>query len=159
MVHVSDITNEKRLDHARQKITKGQVVRAVVLEIDTERRRIRLGMKQLEPTSVDRYISEHNAGETVSGRLIEVHGDRAKVELGEGVIAACRLNKSNQKASNTSESKAADVSALGAMLAAKWKQGGSQGENNEAARAGQIRRFRISNLDAGSRTIEVELAS
>ena len=57
-----------------------------MLEIDRERRRIRLGMRQLEPTTVDHYISEHQPGETVSGRLLEVRGDRAKVELGEGVI-------------------------------------------------------------------------
>ncbi len=51
MVHVSDITNEKRLNHARDKLAKGQMVRAVVLEVDSERRRIRMGMKQLEPTT------------------------------------------------------------------------------------------------------------
>ncbi|MBV9265973.1 MAG: 30S ribosomal protein S1 [Acidobacteriaceae bacterium] len=159
MVHVSDITNEKRLDHARDKLAKGQLVKAVVLEIDRERRRIRLGMKQLEPTSVDHYISEHQPGDTVSGRLVEVHGDRARVELGEGVIATCRLEKSKETRVPTAEAKTADVSSLSAMLAAKWKQGGSQGETKESARAGQIRRFRISNLDASSRTIELELAS
>src|SRR5262249_785388 len=79
MVHISDITNEKRLDHARQALTKGQKVKAVVLEVDKEKRRLRVGMKQLEPTTVDHYISEHQPGQTVSGRLVEVQGDRAKV--------------------------------------------------------------------------------
>ncbi len=98
MIHISDITNEKRLDHPREKLSKAQTVKAVVLEIDRDRRRIRLGMKQLEPTTVDHYISEHQAGETVSGRLVEVQGNKAKVELGEGVIATCELKQAKQNA-------------------------------------------------------------
>ncbi len=159
MVHISDITNEKRLDHPREKLAKGQTVKAVVLEIDQERRRVRLGMKQLEPTTVDHYISEHQPGETVSGRLVEVHGNSARVELGEGVIVTCRLRSSDEKPAVTQQAKAIDVSSLSAMLAAKWKQGGAAAESSEAARAGQVRSFRISNLDPAKKLIELELAS
>ena len=70
MVHISDITNEKRLDHPRERLSKGQSVRVVVLEVDQDRKRLRLGMKQLEPTTLDHYISEHRPGDTVSGRQI-----------------------------------------------------------------------------------------
>ncbi len=68
----------------------GEKVRAMVLEVDKERRRIKLGIKQLEPTSVDEYMAEHQVGESVSGRIVERPG-RAKVELGEGVFAECRM--------------------------------------------------------------------
>ncbi|HSU32398.1 MAG TPA: 30S ribosomal protein S1 [Bryobacteraceae bacterium] len=161
MVHISDITNEKRLDHPKDKLAKGQTVKAVVLELDRERRRIRLGMKQLEPTTVDHYIAEHRAGETVSGRLVEVQGSRAKVELGEGVIASCTVKPAENKPAETSQPKATDVSSLGAMLSAKWKQGGGAGAapGKESARAGQVRTFRISALDPAKRVIELELAS
>jgi small subunit ribosomal protein S1 len=159
MVHISDITNEKRIDHPREKLAKGQTVKAVVLEADRERRRIRLGMKQLEPTTVDHYISEHQTGQTVSGRLLEVRGDRAKVELGEGVIGTCQLKQADEESSRT-EPKAADVSSLSAMLAAKWKQGsGGSDRAKEGARAGQVRSFRIANLDPAKKVIELELAS
>jgi small subunit ribosomal protein S1 len=161
MVHISDITNEKRLDHPKDKLTKGQTVRAVVLELDRERRRIRLGMKQLEPTTVDHFIAEHRAGETVSGRLVEVQGSRAKVELGEGVIATCNVKSPESKPAEMSQPKATDISSLGAMLSAKWKQGGDAGAGagKESARAGQVRTFRISALDPAKRLIELELAS
>ena len=159
MVHISDITNEKRIDHPREKLAKGQTVKAVVLEVDRERQRIRLGMKQLEPTTVDHYISEHQTGETVSGRLIEVRGDRAKVELGEGVIGTCQLKQAQEAMSGTPVA-AADVGSLSAMLAAKWKQGGGSSERGkEGARAGQVRSFRIASLDPGKKLIELELAS
>jgi small subunit ribosomal protein S1 len=159
MVHISDVTNEKRIDHPRDKLAKGQMVRAVVIEADRERRRIRLGMRQLEPTTVDHYISEHQPGETVSGRLLEVRGDRAKVELGEGVVGTCQLKQANAEPSSADQPKTADVSSLSAMLAAKWKQGGSLGPAKESARAGQVRSFRIASLDPAKKLIELELAS
>src|ERR1051325_11509626 len=55
MIHISDISREKRLNHPREALTVGQTVKAVVLEIDKAKRRIKVGMKQLEPTSVDEY--------------------------------------------------------------------------------------------------------
>ncbi len=157
MVHISDITSEKRIEHPREKLAKGQTVKAVVLEVDRERRRLRLGMKQLEPTTIDHYISEHQPGETVSGRLVEVHGDRAKVELGEGVIVSCQL-KESENAPNVDQSKAADVGSLSAMLAAKWKQGEAAGPSKDTARPGQVRSFRISSLDPAKKLIELEIA-
>jgi small subunit ribosomal protein S1 len=159
MIHISDITGEKRLDHPREKLSKGQNVKAVVLEIDRERRRLRLGMKQLEPTTVDHYISEHQAGQTVSGRLLEVSGDSAKVELGEGVMAVCQIKKGMETSAQSESGPPADVSSLGAMLAARWKKGAPAGEGNEAARAGEVRSFRIARLDSAKRLIELELAS
>lgn len=161
MVHISDITNEKRLEHPKEKLSKGQPVKATVLELDRERRRIRLGMKQLEPTTLDHYIAEHKPGETVSGRLVEVQGSRAKVELGEGVLATCVVKAPESKPAEEPSQRAADVSSLGAMLSAKWKQGGTVGaaSGKEAARAGQVRTFRIAALDPAKRLIELELAS
>jgi small subunit ribosomal protein S1 len=159
MIHISDITAEKRLDHPREKLAKGQNVKAVVLEIDRERRRLRLGMKQLEPTTVDHYISEHQAGQTVSGRLVEVSGDSAKVELGEGVMAVCQIKKGMETSTQNASAAPADVSSLGAMLSARWKKGGPAAEGKEAARAGEVRSFRIARLDSAKRLIELELAS
>ncbi len=160
MVHISDITNEKRIDHPKEKLAKGQTVKAVVLELDNERRRLRLGMKQLEPTTVDHYISEHQQGDTVSGRLIEVQGTRAKVELGEGVIAVCQLKRAEESQTKAAEPKSADVGSLSAMLSARWKQGGEAATGaNRAARAGEVRSFRIAALDPAKKLIELELAS
>lgn len=160
MIHISDITNERRLDHPREKLAKGQTVRAAVVEIDREKRRVRLSMKQLEPTTLDHYISEHQPGETVSGRLVEVQGDRAKVELGEGIVGMCKLKQREEKPAETTSIKGADVSSLSAMLAAKWKQGSAAGPGGKpAARAGEVRSFRIAHLDPAKRLIELELAS
>ncbi len=159
MIHISDITNEKRLEHPREALAKGQAVRAVVLEMDREKRRIRLGMRQLEPTKSDLYIAEHKTGETVTGRVAEVHGNRAKIELAEGVLANLQLKQKEEKASSGGGEKTSDVSALSAMLANRWKQGPVVSEKADLLREGQMRSFRITNLNAEKRQIELELAS
>jgi small subunit ribosomal protein S1 len=161
MIHISDITREKRLNHPREALSLGQVVRAVVLELDRERRRIKLGIKQLEPTTADEYIAEHNVGEVVSGRMMEVGPRTAKVEVGDGVVADCRMpERAGEESAASPASEAADLSSLTAMLSAKWKQGAtsSKSARPEPAKAGQIRSFRITKLDPANKKIEVELA-
>jgi small subunit ribosomal protein S1 len=160
MIHVGDISAEKRLNHPREMLASGKTVRAQVLEFDRAKRRIRLGMKQLEPTSADQYIAEHAAGDTVSGRLVEVSGSRARVELGEGVFADCHMPTEKKSAPPpVPEPGRADLSSMTAMLSAKWKQGPAAGaQASEEARSGQIRSFRILSLDAAKKRIELELA-
>jgi small subunit ribosomal protein S1 len=161
MIHISDITREKRLNHPREALTAGQTVRAVVLELDRERRRIKLGAKQLEPTSVDEYIGERSVGEVVSGRVVDIRGERAKIELGDGIMADCRMPEpGGEDSAAQPAAPSVDLSSLTAMLSAKWKQGGtaSKSARPEAAKAGQIRSFRITKLDQANKKIEVELA-
>jgi small subunit ribosomal protein S1 len=156
----TDVPNmERRINHPQDVLKVGQVVRAQVLEVDTERRRLRLGMKQLVPTSVDEYIAEHKEGSVVTGRMTEVSSGRARVELGEGIQAVCRLPaETSEKEEKPAESKA-DLSSLKSMLEAKWKGGQATGApRREPVRAGQIRSFRIVKLDAASKKIELELA-
>ena len=155
MIHIGDITSEKRLNHPNEVLKQGQKVKAVVLEADKERRRFRLGMKQLEPTSIDEYLAEHKAGEVVSGRVVDVSGNRIKVELGEGVTAFAPVPEERKQAAPGAQK--ADLSALSAMLAQKWKSGGGAAESGESIRAGQIRSFRITQIDAEKKRVELQL--
>jgi len=157
MVHIGDISNEKRLNHPNEALKVGETVKAQVLEADKERRRIRLGIKQLIPTSIDEYIAERKAGDPVSGRIVEVSGQKAKVELGEGVFGWVKL-ASEQKANAAASTAKADLGSLTAMLSQRWKSGGG-GETAaaEAPRAGQVRSFKILSVDAAAKRIELEL--
>jgi len=160
MIHISDITAEKRLNHPGDVLRVGQLVKAQVLEIDTERRRLRLGMKQLVPTGLEEYIAEHQPGDVVTGRLVEISGGEARVELGEGIQATCRMAVADKGAeTNAPSAPKADLSSLSSMLQARWKGGTSAGApKREEARAGQVRSFRIARLDAAAKKIELELA-
>jgi small subunit ribosomal protein S1 len=164
MVHVGDISAEKRINHPQDVVRVGQVVKAQVLELDVEKRRLRLGMKQLIPTSLDEYIAEHKEGDVVTGRMTDVSSGRAKVELGEGVHATCRLAADATEAGTREDEKQSsdkvDLSSMTSMLQARWKggQGGGGGAKVEGPRSGQIRSFRITRLDPATKKIELELA-
>jgi small subunit ribosomal protein S1 len=162
MIHIGDISAEKRINHPQDVLKVGQAVRAAVLEVDRAKRRIRLGLKQLEPTSMDEYIAEHKEGDLVSGRVADISKGKALVELGEGIQAYCNLAAAESVAAANAEPVKADLSALSSMLAAKWKHGqpGASGSTRrEPARSGQIRSFRILKLDPAQKKIELELAS
>ena len=111
------------------------------------------------PTSIDEYIAEHKAGDVVTGRVMEEAQASARVELGEGIHATCRVTaKAPAKEESKTEAKA-DLSSLTSMLQAKWKGGpGRRQAKPEAIHAGQVRSFRIAKLDPEAKTIEVELA-
>lgn len=160
MIHVGDITAEKRINHPQDVLKVGEKVRAVVLECDREKRRLRLGMKQLVPTSLDEYIAEHKEGDVVTGRVSEVSKGRAMVELGEGVRASVSMGAQEPAEEKPAVSKGSDISALSSMLASRWKsgQGSAAGPQKGMARAGEIRSFRIKRLDAQNKKIELELA-
>ena len=160
MIHIGDITNEKRLNHPNEMLKVGQTVKAVVTEADKGRRRFRLSMKMLEPTSVDEFIAENKVGDVVTGRVVDV-GKRIKVELGEGVTAFAPAPESKKEsASASSGGGKADISALSAMLSTKWKSGGGSSGSSEpqGPRAGEVRSFRITAIDTEKKRIDVELA-
>lgn len=157
MIHVADITREKRIQHPNEILKEGQVVKAAVLELDKGKKRIRLSMKQLEPTSADLFITEHQEGESLMGRVVEVHASWAKVEVAEGVTARCKTKEETASAGSSSPA-AADVADLAALLASKWKSGGGGESSDKGLKPGQIRKFKVTSLDAANRRVEVELA-
>ena len=160
MVHVSDITAEKRINSPHDMLRVGQIVKAQVLAIDLEKRQMRLGMKQLVPTGLDEYIAEHNEGDVVTGRMMEESGGSARVELGEGIHATCKITAAAAAPAKVEAPKdaKADLSSLSSMLQARWKSGSSPSPKAEPARAGQVRSFRIVKLDRAAKKIEVEFA-
>jgi len=161
MIHVGEIDAEKRINHPQDVLKMGELVKAAVIDVDRERRRIKLSIKQLQPTSVDEYIAEHKAGDVVSGRIVDVAKGSAKVELGDGLLVTCALPKQQKAAEQAQESAGRkDVSALSAMLSARWKQGRAPAAETagETPRTGQVRTFRISAVDAANKRIELELA-
>lgn len=157
MVHVSDVTSDRRIDSPHDLLKVGQTVKAQVLAVDTEKRQVRLGMKQLVPTGVDEYLAEHKVGDIVSGRLMEVSGLQARAELGEGIFANCRISEKLQAPDETKPETRVDLSSLTSMLQARWK-GGASNAKPEPVKAGQVRSFRITQLDPPNKKIEVALA-
>ena len=159
MIHVSDLSAEKRINHPQDMLKVGQTVKAQVLEVDTEKRRLKLGIKQMVPTSIEEYLAERQEGSVVTGRVMEISGEHARVELGEGIQGTCRIPAERPAKEKTLVESRADLSSLTSMLQARWKGGDSGGLSKpEGVRAGQIRSFRIAKLDRDTKKIELELA-
>jgi small subunit ribosomal protein S1 len=159
MIHIGDISREKRLNHPNEVLKIGEKVKAQVTEADKERRRFRLSIKQLEPTSIDEFLAEHKVGDVITGRILDVSGGRAKVELGEGVSALAKLPEQKQEGAAPASAAKTDLSSLSAMLAQKWKSGGGgPSAAPEIPRAGQVRNFKISSIDATAKKVEIEFA-
>jgi small subunit ribosomal protein S1 len=164
MIHVSEMSADKHINHPQDVVRLGQVVKAQVLAIDSEKRQMRLSMKQLIPTGLDEYLAEHKPGDLVTGRLVDISGAEARVELGEGVFATCRIAAAGQAgagADEPSSARKADLSSLSSMLQARWKGGASSSgvaaSTSEEVRAGQIRSFRVAKIDPAAKRIELEL--
>ena len=128
-----------------------------MLALDKTKRQLRLGMKQLLPTGWDDYIAEHKPGDLVTGRITELSGAQAAVELGEGVQGTCRIAARQPEPEESKAGSKADLSSLSSMLQARWK-GGARRSTPDEVRTGQIRSFRIASLDPAGKQIELELA-
>ncbi|HXU18225.1 MAG TPA: 30S ribosomal protein S1 [Terriglobales bacterium] len=159
MVHVSDISAEKRINHPSDVFKIGQVIKAQVLALDVEKRRLKLGIKQMVPTSIDEYLAERKVGDVVSGRVADISGNFATVELGEGIRAVCRVGAGSAKGVSREQgpSETTDLKSLTSMLAAKWKSGPVTAAVSSEITAGQVRSFRVTKLDPASKKIEVEI--
>ena len=168
LVHISEITAERRLNHPSDVLRVGEVVKAQVLEIDREKRQLKLSIKQMVPTGLDEFIAEHVVGDTVSGRIIDVSGNTARVELGEGILTLCTLPAAKvEEVPAATGGGVVDLSQLGSLLSSKWKTDVSpKGKGPKvvapsspnSVEAGQVRSFKVTGLDAETKKIGLELA-
>jgi len=159
MIHVSDMSAEKRINHPQDMLKVGQLVKAQVLELDAEKRRLKLGIKQLLPSSIEEYIAEQQEGNVVSGRVLDISGEQVRVELGQGIYGTCRIAPERATEQKTLAGSKADLASLSSMLNARWKSGAVAGASkSEPVHAGQIRSFRIAKLDPTAKKIELQLS-
>ncbi|AXC12858.1 SSU ribosomal protein S1p [Acidisarcina polymorpha] len=157
MVHISEITAEMRLHHPQEALKVGEVVKAQVLELDKEKRQLKLSIKQLTPISVDEYFAEHKSGDIVTGRVIEIADGLARVELGEGIYGESTVPQTSQSALSVTAGAKADLSSLTSMLQARWKGSSPAATPVPKLAEGHIRSFRIKTLDASTRIIQLTL--
>jgi small subunit ribosomal protein S1 len=89
LVHVSDLSWTKRIQHPSEVLKKGQVVQAVVLQIDAKDRRLSLGVKQLQPDAWETFFRTRMVGDIVKGKPSRAATFGVFVELLPGVEGLC----------------------------------------------------------------------
>ncbi len=93
LVHISDLSWTKRIKHPSDLLKKGQLVQAVILNIDAPNRRLSLGVKQLQPDAWESFFRAHQPGDIVRGRVCRTANFGVFVELAPGVEGLCHRSE------------------------------------------------------------------
>src|SRR5436190_8270372 len=109
LVHVSDISWSRRIKHPSEILKKGQEIEAVITSIDIENRRLSLSIKDLEPNAWDRFVTTHQPGDVVHGKIARFANFGAFVELDENLEGLCHISELSDDRVNKPE----DVVQLG----------------------------------------------
>jgi len=89
LVHVSNLSWTKRVKHPSEILKKGDKVKAAVLAIEPDNRRLSLGIKQLQPDVWETFFNEHRIGDVVHGKVLRVATFGSFVEIADGVEGLC----------------------------------------------------------------------
>ncbi len=93
LVHVSNLSWTKRVKHPSEVLKKGDRVKAIVLAIEPDKRRLSLGVKQLQPDVWDTFFAAHHIGDVVHGKVLRVAAFGAFVEISEGIEGLCHKSE------------------------------------------------------------------
>jgi small subunit ribosomal protein S1 len=89
LVHVSNLSWTTRVKHPSEVLKKGDKVKAVILAIEPDKRRLSLGVKQMQPDVWDSFFAQHRVGDIVHGKVLRVANFGAFVEIAEGIEGLC----------------------------------------------------------------------
>jgi small subunit ribosomal protein S1 len=93
LVHVSNLSWTKRVKHPSEVVKKGEKVKAVVLGVEPQNRRLSLGIKQLQPDVWESFFAAHRVGDVVHGKVLRTAQFGAFVEIAEGVEGLCHISE------------------------------------------------------------------
>jgi small subunit ribosomal protein S1 len=97
MVHVSDMSWTKKINHPQEMLKKGDMVEAVVLDVEAANQRISLGMKQLADDPWKSVTSKYKIGDTVNGKVSKLASFGAFVDLGDGIEGLVHISQISEE--------------------------------------------------------------
>ena len=97
LIHISDLSWTKRVKHPSELLKKGDVVEAIVLNVDAENQRLSLGLKQLATDIWDEFFAHHKVGDIVQGKIARLTNFGAFVELAEGIEGLVHVSELDEK--------------------------------------------------------------
>ncbi|MGH9465792.1 MAG: 30S ribosomal protein S1 [Terriglobales bacterium] len=95
LVHISDFSWTKRIQHPSEVVKKGDKVRAKILSIDVDNRRLSLGIRQLEPDAWEMFFATRQLGEVLPGKVLRLAPFGAFIELEGGIEGLCHNSEIN----------------------------------------------------------------
>ena len=96
LIHISDMSWTERIKHPSEKFKKGETVEARVLKVDSENRRLSLGVKQVNDIWTN-WFAEHKVNSVVHGKVVRTTDFGAFVELAEGIEGLCHVSEIEER--------------------------------------------------------------
>ena len=93
MIHISDMSWTRKINHPTEMLQKGQEVEAVVLDVNVKEQRISLGLKQAQQDPWEEIAQKYTVGSTVKGKVSKIASFGAFVELEEGVDGLVHISQ------------------------------------------------------------------
>jgi small subunit ribosomal protein S1 len=93
LVHISDMSWTRRINHPSEVVQKGEDVEAVITSVDSYNQRISLSMKELLPNEWEEYANSHGVGDVSTGKVTNVTDFGVFVELAPGVEGLCHISE------------------------------------------------------------------
>jgi small subunit ribosomal protein S1 len=97
LIHISDMSWSKRLQHPSEVLKKGDEVEAMVLSLEPENQRLSLGLKQLATDIWDDFFAQNKVGDIVEGKVSRATNFGAFVELTEGIEGLIHVSEFDEK--------------------------------------------------------------
>ena len=97
LIHISDLTWNKRVKHPSEVIKKGDTVEAVVLNIDADNQRLSLGLKQLATDVWEEFFNNHQVGDVIEGKIARLTNFGAFVEIDEGIEGLLHVSELDEE--------------------------------------------------------------
>ena len=97
MVHVSDMSWTRKINHPSEMVKKGDEVDAIVVEVDVENQRISLGMKQLTQDPWEDIDRLYRMGDVIKGKVARVAGYGAFIELEHDIDGLVHISQISEE--------------------------------------------------------------
>ncbi len=96
LIHISDVSWTERIKHPSEKFKKGDPVEAKVLKVDSQNRRLSLGIKQVKDIWAN-WFAEHKIGEVLKAKVARTTDFGAFVELADGIEGLCHISEIEER--------------------------------------------------------------
>jgi small subunit ribosomal protein S1 len=96
LIHISDMSWTERIKHPSEKFKKGESVEAKVLKVDSQNRRLSLGIKQVKDIWAN-WFAEHKINDVIKGKVSRTTDFGAFVTLADGIEGLCHISEIEER--------------------------------------------------------------
>lgn len=97
MIHVSDMSWTRKVNHPSEVLKKGDEVDCLVLEVDSANQRISLGLKQVQEDPWTALAAKYSIGQRVTGKVSKIASFGAFIELGDGIDGLVHISQISEE--------------------------------------------------------------